>query len=140
VHNQHLATVKHIFRYIVGTVNYGFVYPQALQAYNTDSRLTGYMLTRYMDNNLGETSMRGESSAVLGDITGIKNRRWWPFQRVKQSIWWAWLEHARLCGSCGCWGTLPASKYSHGYKRWTISPQLHSARTMFFMIEVNTSN
>lgn len=44
MHNQHLATVKHIFRYIVGTVNYGLVYPQALQHRQQADRLHAHQV------------------------------------------------------------------------------------------------
>jgi hypothetical protein len=36
---EHLAAVKHLLRYIAGTVDYGIVYPKLL---NGDNRLTGY--------------------------------------------------------------------------------------------------
>jgi hypothetical protein len=44
---EHLAAVKHILRYIAGTVDYGIIYPKRC---NTDIKLTGYTLTGYTDS------------------------------------------------------------------------------------------
>jgi hypothetical protein len=47
---EHLVAVKHIPRYIVSTINYGLVYHKHC---NTDNRLIGYTLIRYMDHDSG---------------------------------------------------------------------------------------
>jgi hypothetical protein len=66
---EHLAAVKHILRYIAGTVDYGIIYPKRC---NTDIKLTGYSLTGYTDSDLGgdvdERRSTGGVMFFLGDM------------------------------------------------------------------------
>ncbi|XP_066323684.1 uncharacterized protein [Miscanthus floridulus] len=70
---DHYAAVKHILRYIAGTINYGICYPK-LGCSN--DKLTGYTLTDYSDTEY-MAGIAGACQAMwlvrlLGDITGDK--------------------------------------------------------------------
>ena len=47
---EHLVAVKHILRYIAGTVDYGIVYSKRC---DIDNKVMGYSLIGYSDNDLG---------------------------------------------------------------------------------------
>ncbi|XP_066361278.1 uncharacterized mitochondrial protein AtMg00810-like [Miscanthus floridulus] len=65
---EHLVAVKHILRYITGTVDYSIVYSKR---YDIDNKVMGYSLIGYSDNNLGDIYERRSMGSIiffLGDM------------------------------------------------------------------------
>lgn len=64
---EHFTAVKHILRYIAGTVNFGIRYPKCS---STDAKLTGYSLTGYSDRDLGGDIDERRSTGALIFFSG----------------------------------------------------------------------
>ena len=65
---EHMAAVKHLLRYIAGTVEFGLVYPKLL---GVDNSLTGYN-----DSDLGGDSDDRKSTTDIIFFLGTKAVAW----------------------------------------------------------------
>jgi hypothetical protein len=98
---DHYAAVKHILRYIAGTINYGLRYSKLGCP---DSKLMGYSLTGYTDSDLGgdvdERRSTGGVIFFLGDmpVSWQSQKQKTVARHANQSTWLAQLERVRLCG------------------------------------------
>lgn len=98
---EHMAAVKHLLRYIAGTIEFGIVYPKLSSG---DNNLIGYS-----DSDLGGgTLMTGRArraSSFSWDrrqwLGSPRSSRWWPSHRVRQSTLPELEQLVRQCGSRG---------------------------------------
>jgi hypothetical protein len=100
---EHLVAVKHLLRYIAGTIDYGLVYPKLSSG---DNSLIGY---GYNHSDMAGMLMRGGapqaccSSWVTCQSHGNPtSKRRWLFRPAKLSTWPKQPGHARPCGSSSC--------------------------------------
>jgi len=97
---EHMAAVKHLIRYIAGTIEYGIIYPKLS---NGDNRLIGYS-----DSDLGGIQMTGRARRASSSSWdrrpwpgSPRNSRWWRSHPARRNTLPVLEQHARRCGSRG---------------------------------------